>query len=192
MTFARAAFAALILFAAGAHAAPLTLTPASPQPDAGALKPGLYVEYIYPPDVRTLREASEWKAGKTRGPDLVGFDYPDTAPGEHALTSDQEERVIAHIKGYLRFDEAGVHEIDVLSNDGISLMIGGQEVARFDGRQPCDNTGVTEVNAPEAGWYEVKALFFQRLNTSCLLMEWRPPSAGEMDWTPNENFAYLD
>ena len=43
---------------------------------------------------------------------------------------------------------------------------------------------------PAPGWYEVKALWFQRLNTSCLLMEWRPPGAAEFDWTPNGNFAY--
>lgn len=182
----------LVLGAAAAAAAPLTLTPASPQPDPAALKPGLYVEYVYPPDVRLLSEAAEWQAGRSRGPDLVGFDYPDTAPGENALTSDQDEKVVAHIRGYMRFDSAGVHQIDMHTNDGLSLTIGGREVSRFDGRQVCNNTGATTVSVPEAGWYEVKALWFQRLNTSCLLMEWSTPSSGGFVWTPNDNFAYVE
>ena len=186
----RLLFAAALLAPSFASAAPLALTPASPQPDAAALSPGLYVEYVYPPDVRTLHEANSWKAGKSRGPDLVGFDYPDTEEGETALTSDKAEYVVAHIRGYLRFDEAGVYELDFLSNDGLEAEIGGQVVSRVDGRQPCDNVGVETVSVPEPGWYEVKALWFQRLNTSCLLMEWKTPSAGEVDWVPNEAFAY--
>ncbi|MEM7270033.1 MAG: PA14 domain-containing protein [Pseudomonadota bacterium] len=182
---------ALILALLATPLAAKTLTPANPQPDTAALKPGLFVEYVPAPDVRTLDDARKWKAGKYRGPDLIGFDYPDTEPGENALTSDQAEKIIAHIKGYMRFDAPGSYELDFLSNDGIEAIIGGQEVSRFSGRQTCNNVGVETVQVPEAGWYEVKVLWYQRLNTSCLLMEWTPPG-GELDWVPNENFAYVE
>lgn len=186
-----AAFAAGLLYGAAAIAAPLTLTPADPQPDEAALVEGLAVDYAYPPDVKTLREAEDWLGyGTEPGEPLIGFDYPDTEEGEIVLTSKNTVYVVANINGYLRFDEPGIYELDFLSNDGLKVTIGGQEVAFFDGRHPCENAGVTQVNAPSAGWYDLNALYFQRLGTACLLAEWTPPG-GSLDWIPNENTAYL-
>ena len=186
-----AAFAAALFFGGQTLAAPVTLTPANPQPDEAALKEGLAVNYAYPPDVKSLKEADDWLGyGVEPGEPLIGFDYPDTEEGEKTLTSKNASYVVADISGYLRFDSAGVYEIDFLSNDGLKVEIGGQQVAFFDGRHPCENAGVAEVNVPEPGWYELKALYFQRLGTACLLAEWTPPG-GELDWIPNENTAYL-
>ena len=185
------AFAAAALAAAGAVAQPLKLSPADPQPVASALAEGLAVSYAYPPEVRSLRDAEYYlDDGAKPGAPLVGFDYIDTEEGEETLTSGQATRVAARITGFLRFDEPGVYGIDFISNDGIKVVIGGQQVTHFDGRHPCENAGVTEVEAPVAGWYALEAIYFQRLGTACLLAEWTPPG-GELDWIPNENTAYL-
>ena len=106
------------------------------------------------------------------------------------LTSDKAFYVVADIKGYLKFDKPGVYEIDFISNDGLRVRVGGQEVLYYDGRHPCETGGAIQVQAPEAGWYPIEMLYFQRLGTSCLLAEWTPPG-GELDWIPNENTAHL-
>ncbi len=188
---AAAIAAVLILGAAPAAAGPTVLKPADPQPDAAALQPGLGVQYSYPTDVRSLSQAESWLAyGVEAGPPLIGFDYIDTAPGEKALTSKRDVYVVAAIEGFMHFEKPGVYKLEFHSNDGLEVKIGGTRVYRSDGRHPCETGGWTEVEAPVAGWYPLSALFFQRLNTSCLLLQWAPPGE-EMDWTPNEVFAHI-
>ena len=51
-----AAAAAMALVTTTAFAAPLKLEPADPQPSG--LKSGLAVKYAYPPDVKTLNQAT--------------------------------------------------------------------------------------------------------------------------------------
>jgi len=186
----RAALAALALAAATvADAAPLKLSPANPQP--GGLRSGLSVSYAYPnEDIRSLAEADRaLSAGAQRGPALRGLDYRDTNPGEPTLTSKRDENVAAAIRGYVRFDAPGVYEMDFFTNDGLDAYIGGQRVGRFDGRQPCDSTFVTEVEVPQAGWYEFNATYFNRLNTSCLMMRWGKKGK-PLKWVPNGVFGY--
>jgi len=184
-------FAALgALSATVVFAGPQVLEPANPQPDASKLKQGLAVSYAYPGDVKDLAGArAALKKGAKRGMPLVGFDYPDTLKGEMALTSTKAFQVVAGIKGFIRFDKVGVYKINFQSNDGLRVVIGGQRVALFDGRHPCESTQKRSVEVPVAGWYELDAVYFQRLGTSCLLMEWTPPG-GEQDWVPNDAVAY--
>jgi hypothetical protein len=186
-----AAAAGAMLLCGATAAEPLRLVPASPQPEAGALRPGLAVIYSTPVDVRSLAEA-ERSLGfvPTKGPPLIGFDYPDSEPGKPALTSDRSERVVAQISGFVGFDSAGLWRIDFRTNDGLRVTLGGIRVYEHDGRHLCSTSGWVEVLVPEPGWYAVEALWFQRLNTSCLLMRWRPPG-GKDAWTPNAAFAFL-
>lgn len=188
----RAIFAAIVVMSAAAMAtaAPIKMTPADPQPAADALAEGLAVAYAFPPDVKTLRDAEYFAKDAKPGEPLVGFDYIDTEDGEPTLTSGQSIQVVARITGFLRFDAPGVYEVDFISNDGLRVHIGGQEISVFDGRHPCENAGVVHVDAPVAGWYPLEALYFQRVGTACLLAEWTPPG-GSLDWIPNENTAHL-
>jgi hypothetical protein len=182
---------AVMLGATAAFAGPTALTPANPQPDEAALQPGLAVKYAYPAEVRSLDQAESWLSyGTEDGPPLVGFDYIDTAPGENALTSNRAEYVVAAISGFMRFDKPGVQRLEFQSNDGLRVRIGGAHVYTYDGRHPCETSGWVEVNAPAAGWYPLEALFFQRLNTSCLLLQWEPPGEAT-EWTPNSVFAHI-
>ena len=164
-----------------------TLTPANPQPAASALAPGLAVSYAYY-GVRTLSEA-QGKLGRAKpGPALPGLSYLDSSPGERALTSDSSKNVIAAIKGYIRFEAAGMFDLDFISNDGIVAHIGGEQVALLDGVHGCKSAGVQSVKVPQAGWYEVDATYFQRKGTSCLMMDWSVP--GDMEPVPDAVFAH--
>lgn len=180
-----------LAFASALSAAPLKLQPASPQP--GGLKGGLSVTYGYAKEgehIKYLADARKvLKAGAQRGKALRGLDYRDNNKGDNTLTSSRAENVAASIRGYIKFDNPGVYEIDFFTNDGIDARIGGQQVGLFDGRQTCDSTIVSEVEVPQAGWYKVDITYFNRLNTSCLMMRWGQKGKG-MKWVPNNVFGH--
>lgn len=183
------AAAVLSFAAAAAVAAPLKLTPASPQPKG--LKPGLAVQYAYPNDVKSLSQArSALQKGAERGKPLAGLDHRDTSVGEITLTSKRAQKVVARIRGYVRFDKPGIYDIDFLTNDGLDARIGGQRVGHFDGRQTCDSTFKEDVEVPAAGWYEVDILYFQRMGTSCLHMRMGPAGQKRLNWMPNSAFGH--
>lgn len=180
--------AAALICATAATAAPLKLKPADPQPSA--LRNGLSVRYAYPEDIKSVSEArAALKAGSEAGPPLKGLDYRDTNEGDITLTSKRAMVVAARIKGYVRFDAPGTYDIDFLTNDGLDIMIGGQRVGYFEGRVPCTNTVITEVEVPVAGWYPLSAVYYQRLMTSCLHMR-KGPVGGSLNWMPNSAFGH--
>lgn len=175
--------------AVAAHAEPLALTLADPQPDAGDLTPGLAVSYAYK-SVRTLEEATEALDDARKGRPLTGLSYEDNNDGDLTLTSKSAQKVAAAISGFIRFDAAGTFEVDTLSNDGLVLTVGGQEVAFYDDVHACEPSGVMEVMVPEAGWYAVEATYFQRKGSACLSMEWNV--GGTMGPVPDEAFAHIE
>ncbi len=183
------AFAALVVICATAlSAAPLKLQPANPQPSG--LKPGLSVRYAYPADVKNLAQASSaLEINAELGQPLAGLDHRDTKAGQKTLTSDRAMNVVAGIKGYVHFANPGVYNIDFLTNDGLRASIGGQVVGHFDGRQACDNTVMSEVEVPKAGWYQVDVLYFQRTGTACLHMR-MGPEGKRPRWMPNKAFGH--
>lgn len=187
LSVAVAAVMGLAAFSVAAQS--ISLTPADPQPTEADLAPGLAVTYAYPGDVKSLQDAVSYLDYDTKvGPPLIGFDYPDTLEGEETLTAGQSIQVIAQITGFIRFDEPGTHQLEFQSNDGLSVSISGEEVYRYDGRHPCETNGAQSVTVPEAGWYELEAIYFQRVGTACLLMQWDVGNG--FDWTPNDVFAY--
>lgn len=167
----------------------VTLVLADPQPDAASLAPGLAVSYAYGGPVKTLANAEKKLKDATPGPALIGLSYLDSDPGENALTSDKQEKVSAAISGFIKFDAPGTFQVEFISNDGLVAHISGQEVAFFDGVHGCETAGVTDVEVPAAGWYEITATYFQRKGSACLLMDWS--AEGEMLPVPDEAFAHL-
>ena len=175
---------AALLAATTATAEPLKLEPADPQPSD--LKQGLAVKYAKA-SVRSLSEAAQHLDDATPGQALDGLDYRDTEDGDPTLTSGKATKIVAGISGYVRFDEPGTYVMDFLSNDGLQMTIGGQEVVYLDGVHPCEASDEVEVSVPEAGWYALEGLYFQRKGTACLHMR---AGIGEADWMPNEAFGY--
>lgn len=177
-----------LALAGAAWAGPVRLEPANPQP--ASVKPGLKVWYAFPKEVKNIAEAERaLDSGAKAGPPLEGLDYWDTEDGMDTLTAGQAHRVAARIEGFVRFDAPGQYTIDFLSNDGLEAYVGGQRVARADGRRGCEPIAATEVEVPQAGWYPIKAVYFQRLGTACLHMR-AGPSGSEPDWMPNAAFGY--
>jgi len=179
---------ALALAALAVDARPLQLEPADPQPSG--LTQGLSVEYAYPSDVKTLRDAYvSLGIGAEAGRPLAGLNYSSGPGTPNALTSKREMRVAARIKGYVRFDAEGVYALRFLTNDGLEISIGGEEIVKVDERSPCNPSRQVEVSVPEPGWYDLEALWFQRQATSCLVMQWAP-EGGSLATTPDGAFGY--
>ncbi len=165
-----------------------TLRAADPQPEAKSLKPGLAVEYAYG-EVKWLDQAEGWAGNTKTGAPIEGFVYGDSTVGERILTADSSEFVVAFIEGFMRF-EAGAHELEFQSNDGLRVTLGGAQIYEHDGRHKCQTKGAVLIIAPKTGWYRVKALFFNRKFTACLDLSIRP-SGGDWDFTSPEMYAHL-
>ena len=180
--------AALGLMAATMVQATTTLTPANPQPTG--LKSGLAVTYAFPTDVKSLSDASQSLAqsGK-RGKSVKGLSYPDKGEGANVLTTKQPHYVAARITGYIKFDAPGTYKLELYSNDGSQLSVGGKTVATLDERAPCGSVGAKSVEVPQAGWYPIDVLYFQRSSTACLEMDWQPPG-GRFQGVPNAAFGH--
>jgi hypothetical protein len=179
--------AALAPLAAAAQA--ITLTPASPQPSG--LSKGLAVNYAtLPSHVRSLgpAKATLAKNGKPGTP-LPGLSFDDTKEGDPTLTSGIAMKVAADISGYIKFDRAGTYTLEFLSNDGLEIAIGGQNVGTYDGIHSCGYVGEIDVNVPSPGYYALEATYFQRKGTACLMMEWGPDSDG-LELVPNSAFYH--
>ena len=187
-----AAVSIALLTPAVAVAQAVTLTPADPQPTASALAPGLAVNYAtIRGSVRSVdlaRDALERYAEP--GTPLSGLSFDDSNEGDRVLTSDRAEQVAADISGFILFDAAGSYTFDFLSNDGLQIAIGGQEVGFYDGVHACGYVGEIEVEVPQAGYYALEATYFQRKGTACLMMELGPDSDG-LELVSDDIFFHL-
>jgi len=146
------------------------------------------VEYAYG-EAKWLDQAQGWAGHTKTGAPLVGFVYGDSTVGERILTADSSEYVVAFIEGFMRF-EAGTHELEFQSNDGLRVTLGGVQVYEHDGRHTCQTKGSVYITAPKTGWYPVKALFFNRKFTTCLDLSIRP-AGGDWDFTSPEMYAHI-
>lgn len=170
-------------------AAPLRLEPANPQPSS--VKSGLNVKYGYAADkFKSLKLAhSIYNSSQKRaGPPLKGLDYRDTNAGDMTLTSKAAWYMTARIDGYYYFPAAGVYDIEFYVNDGIDAKIGGQRVGYFDGIQGCEGTVITQVEAPQKGWYDLDIFYYQNAGTACLMMK-MGPAGGERSWVEDAAFG---
>ncbi len=188
---ATAALLCAALSPAALMAQAINLEPANPQPSAGSLSKGLAVSYATLPDhVRSLSAAKKTLAKNAKpGTPIAGLTYDDTNEGDPTLTSGTAMKIAADISGYIKFDKAGTYTLDFLSNDGLEISIGGQEVGNYDGIHSCGYVGEVDVTVPQAGYYALEATYFQRKGTACLLMEWGPDSDG-LELVPDSIFFH--
>lgn len=181
-----------MIFAPVAGAQTLKLKPAKSL--SANLKPGLSVRYAWggPPlaainNLSAARVLLEKKA--KRGTPLRGLDYRDRTEFEPTLTYKENYNVAADIRGYMRFDAPGIYEVETWSNDGVDATLSGQRIGYYAGRQPCEANQRVEVEVPEAGWYELKIVYFQKYMNKCLMM--KVGKKGEdLQWAPNNIFGY--
>ncbi|GAA6179168.1 MULTISPECIES: PA14 domain-containing protein [unclassified Shimia] len=172
-----------------ASAQVINLTPANPQPTG--LKAGLSV--VYAQNDRGVRSLAPAKRRIERfgepGKPLSGLNYPDKGKGAPVMTSGRAELVSAMVTGYIKFPSAGTFGVEFYTNDGAQIWISGQTVGKLDKITGCASAGRPQVNVPQAGWYDIKVLYFQKEGTACFESEWTPPG-GKRQLIPDSAFGY--
>ena len=160
--------------------------PLSPQPAAADMEPGLTVTYFFK-KFYTLSEVAEAEDGEPGEP-LATLDHL-TEDGI-VLGTDQRIMVGALIGGLMHFPETGTYTLRVNSNDGISVMIGGELVWIDPDVHYHRSSPPLEFVVSEAGWYEFAVDYFQKKGGSALQLFWTPPGGSE-SIVPAEAFAHL-
>jgi hypothetical protein len=178
-----------LIVAAGAGPAPAQplsgLKPAEPAPAADRLTPGLAVEYAY----AIVNHIDELKGKKFEpGPPLPTLNYK--VGSGSVLTSKQSDGVLAMISGLIQLDKPGVWGFDVTSNDGVRVEIGGKMLHEDPGVHADDTSDRIDVKVERAGWYPIKVLYFEKRNTSTLILRWAPPGDKALVPVPAKAFAH--
>jgi hypothetical protein len=178
----------LIAGATGASAQQM-INPASPQPKAAALKPGLAVNYHFTL-VRTMHQLlryAEPRKGDVGKP-LPQLNY-HTGFG-NVLTSDRNIGVGAKIHGFVKFDKPGVYQIKVNSNDGVRVILGGKQIYELGDVHPDEMSDPIPVKIDQPGWYPLLIWYFQRKGTATLQLYWQEPGGSESVLVPPSAFAH--
>jgi hypothetical protein len=169
------------------------LKAADPQPDAGKLKPGLAVAY-HMGRFQTLAEMMGiiGKSEGDKGKPLAILDYQG-AEGTKVMTSDRSDTVGAIIDGFIKFPEPGTYVLKVMSNDGVSLDIGGRNIFEDGTVHVTDYSDGLPVKIDSAGWYPLHIKYFQKKGGYALGLYWRTPQgAGSYVAVPAEMYAHLE
>tara|TARA_R110001599_G_scaffold248520_1_gene448465 strand:+ start:1073 stop:1711 length:639 start_codon:yes stop_codon:yes gene_type:complete len=165
------------------------LKPASPQPDAADLKPGLAVTY-YGVKVNSIKELEE------------NMGYMDGKPGEpipmlnyqvgngNVLTANSNDMVGAIIKGFIKMEQPGRYVFMVHSNDGVWVSIGDKLIYEDPDVHADRFSDEIIVEISEPGWYPVHIKYFEKKNTATLELYWEAPGFGELDYVPAEVFSH--
>lgn len=177
----------LAMISAGAGAETFNdLKPASPQPAADAVSPGLAVSYVF-------FKAHHVDDIEGEGPGEPGEPLPklDYRSGQgNVLTSDQSDGVGALIKGFIKFPEAGRWLLTANSNDGVRVRVAGAVVIEDPDVHPDQFSANAEINIAEPGWYEIGVTYFERKNNSTLQLLWQPPGKTEFAVVPADAFCH--
>lgn len=167
------------------------LKPASPQPAADKLAPGLAVTYYFNVFNHT-REIPDWAKYKdgVKGEPILILDY-FVGDGD-VLTSGRADEVGADIRGYMNFPVAGTYTIAMRSNDGVDLNIGGERIV-YDPEVHSDRfSDLVPVEIATPGWYPLHLLYFEKRVTSTLELYWlKPGDTGQLDFVPEDAFAHV-
>jgi PA14 domain len=161
----------LVSVAPTAEAGALTgLKPAEPQPSPDQLAPGLAVQYTY----AIMNHVDEMKGRKFEpGPPITHLDW--RMGTGRVLTSKDNTGVGAMITGFVMFDKPGVYGLDVTSNDGVRVEIGGQLIHEDPGVHSDTTSDRIDVSVDKPGWYPITITYFQKRYTATLVVRWIAP-----------------
>jgi len=164
-------FAITVALAPAARAETISgLKPAEPQPTAEQLAPGLAVEYTY----AIMNHVDEMKGRKFEsGPPITHLDWH--MGSGIVLTSKAREGVGARITGFVLFEKAGTYGLDVTSNDGVRVEIGGKIIHEDPGVHPDTTSDRIDVKIDTPGWYPITIMYFQKRYTATLAVRWIGP-----------------
>ena len=162
----------------------------SPQPDDGALEEGLAVRYFVSVfntilDFTDHMRSLKGKAGKP----IPELNY-HVGIGK-VLTSTENDFIGARISGLIHFAQAGTYQFEVTSNDGVEVTLGGEMIFTDPGVHADSTSQPIPVEVTEAGWHALKVLYFEKANTSTLILKWRPPGAAGFEVVPAKALKHL-
>ncbi len=185
-----ALFAALVALGVAAPGRAAPLSPLSPQPQADALKDGLAVDYYYSvfEHIVELTTFMQSKKGEA-GPPLPQLNYK-VGIG-NVLTTTSGDFVGAHITGAIKMETAGTYQFEVTSNDGVRVSLGGEQIFTDPGIHPDSTSPPIDVEITEPGWYALDVLYFEKKNTSTLILRWKQPGAADFEVVPAAAFKHL-
>lgn len=189
-SFGAILFAGLLLGSLSAVQAQVAVNPASPQPAADQLKPGLAVRYYfdYFRHIDEMIEFEDFRDGKVGEP-ILELNYK-VGQG-NVLTSDSNDAVGAKMTGYILLDQPGTYSFAFLSNDGVRLEIDGKMILEDPGVHSDQYSDFGSVTVTEPGWYPILIRYYERKNTSTIIFFWRPPGVeGTMPIVPGAALAH--
>src|SRR5262249_8795974 len=162
------------------------LKPASPQPAASDVAPGLSVSY-FAQMFQDVSEVSGRSGGEAGEPLKQLNDTP--AQGAPVLNSGKAMGVGAQIRGLIHFEKAGTSTVRDTTNGGSRVTHAGQLLPDDPGGHSDDTTLPIDVTIDEPGWYELAVDYFQKKGTATLQLLWTPPGGSEAP-VPAEAFAH--
>lgn len=161
------------------------LKSAEPQPTAEQLAPGLAVQYTY----AIVNSIGELKGRKFEpGPPLTHLEW--RMGSGIVLTSKAREGVGAMITGFIRFDKPGTYGLDVTSNDGVRVEIGGKLIHEDPGVHSDTTSDRIDLKIEQAGWYPINIVYFQKRYTATLVVHWAAPGEKKMGPVSPKALAY--
>jgi hypothetical protein len=161
------------------------LKPAEPQPAAQQLTPGLAVQYTY----AIMNHVDEMKGRKFEpGSPITHLEWK---MGEGAvLTSKSRQGVGAQITGFINFDKPGLYGVELTSNDGVRLEIGGKVIHEDPGVHSDTTTDRIDLQVDKPGWYPIQIVYFQKRYTATLVLRWAGPGEKKMVKLPEKALAH--
>ena len=183
--------AALWIGGATAFAADPAPAPASPQPAADSLKPGLSVRY-WPYKMETVEEVARYaksSMGAEKGAPLPGLNYDDNTG--KVLSSNLTQEIGAEITGFIKFPESGKYQMATNSNDGVRVFVGGAQVVNDPGIHAMGMSEPGQINVEGGVWYPLRVLYFQRHGTWGLQLMWAP-AGKDLSVVPADAFTHVE
>jgi hypothetical protein len=166
------------------------LTPLSPQPAASSLKPGVLAE-IYLVRVQSIGELTQVIAAAGKPSETKVLLHIDYAWGAgNVLGTQSNDFVGARIRGLLRFDRAGVWHLQITSNDGVQVTVGGVDIFEDPEVHSDADSPAIPVTIPEPGYYALNILYFEKKGTATLRLKWLPPGSSDVVPVPATAFAH--
>jgi hypothetical protein len=183
MRVARISIVVLGLLGLTTPAVAASISPMTPQPKAADLKDGLAVRYYTSvfENILDLLDFMRIREG-TAGTPISELNYK-VGVGK-VLTSNGNDFVGAHITGAIHLESAGTYKFEVTSNDGVRVNLGGQQIFQDPGVHPDTTSDPIPVEVTQPSWYPLEILYFEKKNTSTLILRWQPPGSAGYEVVP--------
>ena len=168
------------------------LLPTAPQPAAGALVPGLAIEYFHSYFFRHLDPLTNNKLAVKKGRPGKPVPFLNHQFLKNNVFDSGTNRGIAmRMRGQLRFNETGEYTFRALCNDGLRVYISERMIIN-DPTQHSDRYTIQAlVEITEIGWYPLMIEYFQRKGTAAIKLLWRQPGDDAFQPVPAEAFAHF-